>query len=61
MGIHFAAQFAKAADATVIATTSSGQKGDALKKLGAGTWVYFIAFFLLLKVWAVPCCFPMSY
>jgi NADPH:quinone reductase-like Zn-dependent oxidoreductase len=32
----FAVQFAKAAGATVIATTSSAEKADMLKKLGAG-------------------------
>ena len=32
----FAVQFAKAAGATVIATTSSAKKAEMLKKLGAG-------------------------
>jgi NADPH:quinone reductase-like Zn-dependent oxidoreductase len=32
----FGVQFAKAAGATVVATTSSAKKGAVLKKLGAG-------------------------
>lgn len=34
----FAVQFAKAAGASVIATTSSAKKAEVLKKLGAGRW-----------------------